>query len=168
MFCYHDRISIDTPNSFGRRATEVTKVFNQYQHIVSRESWNQTCQFFILSLFLWYSWFVKYTWFKASYGLQTTASAWVEYYTTGVQIVICTLSDESVLSESTGLFNPVLCVSQWYIFWQKIGISDCVFQIRLRLEQNYSPLHLVVTLTGFLKAWLENYSNYDIEICFFF
>ena len=34
------------------------------------------------------------------------------YYSTGVQIVSSTLSDDSVLSESTGLFNPVLCVSQ--------------------------------------------------------
>ena len=43
----------------------------------------------------------------------------VIYYSTGVQIVSCTLSVDSVLSESTGLFNPVLCVSQWNIFWQK-------------------------------------------------
>ena len=41
------------------------------------------------------------------------------YYSTGVQIVSCTLSDDSVLSESTGLFNPVLSVSQWNLFWQK-------------------------------------------------
>ena len=34
----------------------------------------------------------------------------IPYYSTGVQIVSCTLSDDSVLSESTGLFNPVfLC-----------------------------------------------------------
>ena len=32
----------------------------------------------------------------------------IPYYSTGVQIVSCTLSDDSVLSESTGLFNPVL------------------------------------------------------------
>ena len=37
-------------------------------------------------------------------------------YSTGVQIVSCTLSDDSVLSESTGLFNPVLCVSQLNFF----------------------------------------------------
>ena len=41
------------------------------------------------------------------------------YYSTAVQIVSCTLSDDSVLSESTGLFNPVLCVSQWNLFWQQ-------------------------------------------------
>ena len=33
------------------------------------------------------------------------------HYSTGVQIVNCTLSSESVLSDSTGLFNPVLSVS---------------------------------------------------------
>ena len=41
------------------------------------------------------------------------------YYSTGVQIVGCTLSDDSVLSESTGLINPVLCVSRWNLFWPK-------------------------------------------------
>ena len=40
-------------------------------------------------------------------------------YSTGVQIVSCTLSDDSVLSESTGLCNLVLCVSQWNLFWQQ-------------------------------------------------
>ena len=43
----------------------------------------------------------------------------IYFYSTGVQIVNSTLSDDSVLSESTGLFNPVLCVSQWNLFWQK-------------------------------------------------
>ena len=75
----------------------------------------------------------------------------VIYYSTGVQIVSCTLSDDSVLSESTGLFNPVLCVSQWNLFWQKTSQWDCVFQIRLGLQENDSPLHLV-TSSGFLKA----------------
>ena len=36
-------------------------------------------------------------------------------------------------------------------FDNKISQSDCVFQIRLGMEENYSPLHLV-TSTGFLKA----------------
>ena len=36
-------------------------------------------------------------------------------------------------------------------FDKKIRQSDCVFQIRLGLEDNDSPLHLV-TSTGFLKA----------------
>ena len=36
-------------------------------------------------------------------------------------------------------------------FDQKISQSDCVFQIRLGLEDNDSPLHLL-TSTGFLKA----------------
>ena len=52
-------------------------------------------------------------------------------------------------------------------FDNKISQSDCVFQIRLGMEENYSPLHLV-TSTGFLKAQLDNYSKYDIETCFIF
>ena len=36
-------------------------------------------------------------------------------------------------------------------FDNKISQSDCLFQIRLGMEENYSPLHLV-TSTGFLKA----------------
>ena len=36
-------------------------------------------------------------------------------------------------------------------FDKKISQWDCVFQIRLGLEENDSPLHLV-TSTGFLKA----------------
>ena len=47
-------------------------------------------------------------------------------YSTGVQIVSCRLSDDSVLSESTGLFNPVLCVSQWNLFWQKKSANQIV------------------------------------------
>ena len=43
----------------------------------------------------------------------------IQYHSTGVQVVSCTLSGDSVLSGSTGLFNPVLCVSQWNLFWQK-------------------------------------------------
>ena len=42
------------------------------------------------------------------------------YYSTGVQIVSCTLSDDSVFSEITVLFNPVLCVSQWNLFDKKL------------------------------------------------
>ena len=52
-------------------------------------------------------------------------------------------------------------------FDKRISQCDCVFQIRLGLEENDSPLHLV-TSTGFLKALLDNYSKYDIEICFIF
>ena len=36
-------------------------------------------------------------------------------------------------------------------FDKKISQSDCVFQIRLGLEENDSPLHLVAS-PGFLKA----------------
>ena len=64
------------------------------------------------------------------------------YYSTGVQIVSSTLSDDSVLSESSGLFNPVLCVSQWNLFWQKnqpIGL--CLSnQVRPGREWFPSPL----------------------------
>ena len=40
----------------------------------------------------------------------------VVFFSTGVQIVSCTLSSDLVLSENTGLFNPVLCVSQCNFF----------------------------------------------------
>ena len=43
----------------------------------------------------------------------------VIYYSTGVQIVSCTLSSDSVLSDSTGLFNPVLSVSANEITFDK-------------------------------------------------
>ena len=69
-------------------------------------------------------------------GDYESISLLIIYYSTGVHIVNCTLSDDSVLSESTGLFNPVLGVSQWNLFWQKISRWDCVFQIRLGLEDN--------------------------------
>ena len=63
-------------------------------------------------------------------------------YSTGVQIVSCTLSDDSVLSESTGLCNPVLCVSQWNLFWQKNQpIRLCLSnQVRPGREWFLSPL----------------------------
>ena len=48
-----------------------------------------------------------------------TSSSRDYYYSTGVQIVICTLSSDSVLSESTGLFNPVLSVSANEIAFDK-------------------------------------------------
>ena len=48
-----------------------------------------------------------------------TSAHFVEYYSTGVQIVNCTLSSDSVLSDSTGLFNPVLSVSANEIAFDK-------------------------------------------------
>ena len=48
---------------------------------------------------------------------------------TGVQIGSCALSSDSVLSESTGLFNHISRISQWNLFWQKNNQSYCVFQI---------------------------------------
>ena len=56
------------------------------------------------------------SWFTVTHPLFIS---FIASYSTGVQVVSCTLSDDSVLSESTGLFNPVLCVSQWNLFWQK-------------------------------------------------
>ena len=58
--------------------------------------------------------------------LSTTNAFLILYYSTGVQIVSCTLSDDSVLSERTGLFNPVLCVSQGNLFWQKESANESV------------------------------------------
>ena len=52
----------------------------------------------------------------------------VIYYSTGVQIVNCTLSSDSVLSDSTGLFNPVLSVSANEIaFDKKLAIQSVSF-----------------------------------------
>ena len=62
-----------------------------------------------------------------------------QYYSTGVQIVSCTLSDDSVLSESTGLFNPVLCVSQWNLFWQKNQPMRLCLSNQVRSAREWSP-----------------------------
>ena len=62
-------------------------------------------------------------------------------------------------------FNPVISVSQWNHFWRKSSQSDCVFQLMLALENCILPLHLVTSIS-FLKAKLEFYSKYDIEIPF--
>ena len=74
--------------------------------------------------------------------IQNEFQYFVTFYSTGVQIVSCTLSDDSVLSESTGLFNPVLCVSQWNLFWQKNQpIRLCLSnQVRSAREWFPSPL----------------------------
>ena len=63
----------------------------------------------------------------------------VLYFRTGEQIVSCTLSGVSVLSESTGLFSLVLCVSGGNIFWKKISKSDCVFHFTLGQQENDTP-----------------------------
>ena len=66
--------------------------------------------------------------------------ALILHYSTGVQIVSCTLSRDSVLSESTGSFNEALSVSaKENSFDKKINQSDCVFQLMLGLEEHYSP-----------------------------
>ena len=63
----------------------------------------------------------------------------VDFYSTGVQIVSCTLSSDSVLSESTGLFNLVLSVSANETSFDKKLANQCVFQLMLGLEKHYSP-----------------------------
>ena len=72
-------------------------------------------------------------------------------YSTGVQIVSCTLPSDSVLLVSANeisfdkkLANRIVSFN-WCLAWKNIIL----------------PLHLV-TSTGFLKAYLEYYSNYDI------
>ena len=65
-------------------------------------------------------------------------------------------------SLSTGLFNPVLCVSRdKKIAYQIVSFNSCQAWKKIIV-----PLHLV-TSTGFWKAKLE-YSKYDIEIWFIF
>ena len=75
-----------------------------------------------------------------------TATPWrtgkyvVEFYSTDLQIVSCTLSGGSILSESTELSNRVLLVSQWNLFSQKeISQPDCVFQPMLGQEDMFPP-----------------------------
>ena len=57
------------------------------------------------------------------YGSAQTKSTTVHYmngyYSTGLQIVSCILSSDPALSESTGLFNPVLSVSANEISFDK-------------------------------------------------
>ena len=86
-------------------------------------------------------------------------SSWVLYFRPGVQIVSCTLPGDSVLFESTGLLNPILCFSQWKIFWKKISKSDCVFRLILGQQENNSAS----------TCWLqEAFPKHDFEIWLFF
>ena len=92
-------------------------------------------------------------------------------YSTGVQVVSCTLSAGSVLSDSTALFNLVLCVSQWNLFWQKISQSDCVFQLMLGKKTNCpSPLsdfnRLFKGLTGSARGRRGIQSMYFLPFLF--
>ena len=52
-------------------------------------------------------------------------------YGTAAQIVICTLSDESVLSESTGYLTRYSVPVNEISFEKKISQSDFVFQLKL-------------------------------------
>ena len=72
-------------------------------------------------------------------SLKRDPSLIIHYYSTGVQIVSCTLSDDSVLSESTGLFNPVLCVSQWNLFWQKNQPMRLCLSNQVRSAREWFP-----------------------------
>ena len=58
-------------------------------------------------------------WWPFCHVITSTMCHLVLYYSTGVQIVSCTLSSDSVLSDSTGLFNPVLSVSANEIAFDK-------------------------------------------------
>ena len=58
----------------------------------------------------------KITWAYFVLNLKTEQK---RHYSTGVQIVSCTLSSDSVLADSTGLFNPVLSVSANEIAFDK-------------------------------------------------
>ena len=75
-------------------------------------------------------WCIKFQWLYF---------ALVTDYSTGVQIVSCTLSDDSVLSESTGLFNPVLCVSKWNLFWQKNQPMRLCLSNQVRSAREWFP-----------------------------
>ena len=79
-------------------------------------------------------------------------SALISYYSTGVQTVSCTLSSDSVLSDSTGLFNPVLSVSANEIaFDKKLANQSVSFNWCLAWKNIILPLHLV-TSTGFFEG----------------
>ena len=83
--------------------------------------------------------YVSQCWPRSVWSNGVTKPQWDYYYSTGVQIVSCTLSDDSVLSESTGLFNPVLCVSQWNLFWQKNKPMRLCLSNQLRPGREWFP-----------------------------
>ena len=57
---------------------------------------------------------------------------------------------------------PILCVSQWNIFWQKTANQNVFFN---SCQNSKKVLYLhVLTSTGFLKAWLEHNSKQNFEI----
>ena len=90
------------------------------------------------------------------------------YYSTGVQIVSCTLSSDSVFSESTGLFNLVFCASQWNLYCQnnepiRLGLSTDVRSGRTSFSLSTWWLQ-----QAFWGPKLEYYLRYDIEMLFMF
>ena len=77
------------------------------------------------------------------------------FYRTDVQIVSSAKSGDSVLSESTGLFKLVLCISLWNLFWQKNQL------IRLCLSTYVRPARKSFSLsTWWLQQafWRPNWS----------
>ena len=76
-------------------------------------------------------------------------------YSTGVQIVSCRLSSDSVLSESARLFNPVLSVSGNDIaFDKKLANQIVSFNSCQDWENIILPLHMVNS-TGFFEGLIE-------------
>ena len=80
---------------------------------------------------------------------------------TGVQIVSCIFSGDSVLSESTGLFNMIFRVSRWNISRQKHPIRLCLSN-HGRLARKLFNLHLV-TSTYFGKPNSSIISNMTLK-----
>ena len=99
---------------------------------------------------------------------QVIGKSLVSYYSTGVQIVSCTLSDDSVLSESTGLFNPVLlCQPMKHLLTKKSANQIVSF------KSGWAWKRMIPLSTWWLQQafWRPNwwiYSKYYTEICFIF
>ena len=90
----------------------------------------------------------------------------IDHYSTGVKIFSCILSDNLVLSGSTGLFNSVLCVSQWNFFWQKKIMRLCLSN-RVRPGREWFPSPLG-DFNRLLEGLIGELFQYDIEICFIY
>ena len=88
----------------------------------------------------------------------------VLYYSTVVQIVSCTLSSDSVLWESTGLFNPVLSGPVWFDQNQIWILKSGSWNHGVVIKQN------VKSESGFLKTNAKSGSSFypDVEIYQFY
>ena len=107
---------------------------------------------YTIALFLLY-WKIPHSQYYNQYCIKHCNEYINSHYSTGVQIVNCTLSSDSVLSDSTGLFNPVLSVWANEIAFDKKLANQSVFQMMLGLEEHYSPPPLGDFSRLFLKAW---------------